>query len=149
MFYKILKNEGFLWSTFFLRTSRMCWYQQHFYKWKLLDYKVPYFWVICVVIWIDVPLKFEEHCSFIRIVKSRFNLRFLQSISTENHFGFSIYKNEEIFVSSEVCRLFYMKPLNLFYQAIVEFSQKCLFLIGRVGKVPENEKLRKGDYTSV
>ena len=42
-----------------------------------------------------------------------------------------------------------MKPLNLFYQAIVEFSQKCLFLIGRAGKVPENEKLRKGDYTSV
>ena len=95
-------------------------------------------------------MKFEEHCSFISgIVKSRFNLRVLQSILTENHFGFSIYKNEEIFVSCEVCRLFYMKPLNLFYQAIVEFSQKCLFLIGRVGKVPENEKLRKGDYTSV
>ena len=29
----------------------------------------------------------------------------------------------------------------------IEFLQKCLFLIGRVGKVPESEKLRKGDYT--
>ena len=40
-----------------------------------------------------------------------------------------------------------MKTLNLVYPTIIEFSQKRLFLIGRVGKVPESEKLRKGDYT--